>query len=321
MKSIFLVIILSFSFTCFAKKSKAAKPSSSGANIINPTYMPKTGDFIIDGAFIYDMASYEQNNTTLGANLKDDEVDTTIMDLDFSAKFGVTDKIEVGGSTGFIINKTVQSLKNERSYSGLKDIEAYGRYRIFKQNEKKFNIDVKGTISPGFLNREEANSQDDGNVFRGGTVIDIRGIISQKLDKISWSAFVALIYNGTQTVYNATTGDESDQFSSRMDISIGGLAQFKLSPKIYIDAGMDLNRLDVIQRTIPGSAYESQQDAVMQFKLTAKGYFIFRDNLIFNGSFNFINNLDSSFSSGSTNSFERIVNRGFQFGGGATYKF
>ena len=216
-----------------------------GDRLIDLLYMPQAGNFAITPEFTYSSSSYETRNTT-GSTTPITETDNSQMDIDLNLEFGLLDGLSLGANIGYRVSDetetkvTATSQKTKIKEPGLKDVNLFGRFRLFHQGEMGLDLDLRVDISPGLANNKIGTASKDGNAFRGGMKFGASTDARIRFESMSLVAGVAVDMTGSRTDEDATTGVEIYEWESQTDITINGDIQFGIGESLAMDLGADI---------------------------------------------------------------------------------
>ena len=237
-------------------ETPSTESSESSGGVRAPIFVDR-GYFLPRGQFNLSLSAGFMSSTTKTENalLVEREYIMTGSELKAGLSYGIINDLSVFLGTGYIPNQETENqttLQKSKS-KGMGESSVGVAYRFLNQSTTMpFDAVLGFVYSPKAAVSKSATTTDDGNAARGG---DAKSVSLSFFRRVSTGEFGLRITHdmyGEQESEDATTGDLSKADASA-STSASGTAQFEVSEKFYIMAGVGLAQIAERMSTEVGS--------------------------------------------------------------------
>lgn len=260
---------------------------AQAAPLYDLMYMPEEGEFLSDTDITMVKSSWKLKNSIGTETSEYDQGGITISE---EVSYGLMSGLSLGAGFGFVfggsndITGITTTTKTETSHGGFTDPIFFGRYRILKRADVSFNVDLYSSLSPGVASKSEATVSNDGNAFRGGHELVLKGIIGSEDGGFGWSGELGLKHTTTQKVESAQTNVDTHEDDGRTDIEVNGWGQISFGEGMALDIGLNFQMVGGYTRTTIASATTQEFDSQTRFGLKTRFNFALDENMLIQGT-------------------------------------
>lgn len=239
-----------------AVETPATESSESNGGVRAPIFVDR-GYFLPRGHFNLSLSAGFASSTTKTENalLVEREYISTGSELGVGLSYGILNDLSVFLGTSYVPNQETenQATLSKTKSKGMGDSSIGIAYRVLNQSATMpFDAALGLVYSPKAEVSKTATTSDNGNASRGSDKTEVVLGFYRRVSTGEFGLRITHDIYGEQESEDATTGDKSKADASA-GTSISGTAQFEVSEKFYIMAGLGVARIAERKSTEEGT--------------------------------------------------------------------
>lgn len=258
-------------------------------------YFLKSGQFNL-------VADANVRSESTGPQSSSDEINGQHLDTKFA--FGITDSLNV--FIGLTYNFDVEvdfATAGRHQADGLQSPSFGANYRVMKQDDYGFNLDVGTVVKYGFMDYEVSNDSDsDVNtaspiLSKKSSVrdsIELNARLGNKWNEANEYYLIAGIVHNLESEYDQTSagGDTEIELGSALDIKIGGFYQYRPVNEFMVNFGLVATQVGETS-VDAGGVDQGDLDSHVDLTFTFEAKYLVTDNTIVR--FNYLQGRNSDY--------------------------